>query len=243
MKNNDSRNEMIVDHLPLVAFVVNRMPSEGAGAVGIDRDDAISYGVEGLIHAVDAFDPDRGTTFASFAIQRIRGSILDAVRKQDPLPRSLRRNAKQIEQASQELAVQLGRWPTQKEIAFRLGIPLSRLQHLLGRASSRLVSLEYSLEDRPNYGGNHAWDPVDDDVLSDPARAAERRSAIAHLSRAVGALCDRDKAILHLRYEECQPFHEIGRALGLSESRVCQLHKRIISFLRRELLPQLEEAA
>ena len=241
MKKN--RNEMIVDHLPLVAFVVNRMPSEGAGAVGIDRDDAISYGVEGLIHAVDAFDPDRGTTFASFAIQRIRGSILDAVRKQDPLPRSLRRNAKQIEQASQELAVQLGRWPTQREIAFKLGIPLSRLQHLLGRASSRLVSLEYSLEDRPNHGGNHAWDPVDDDVLSDPARAAEQRAAIGHLSRAVGALCERDRAILHLRYEECQPFHEIGRALGLSESRVCQLHKRIISFLRRELLPQLEEAA
>jgi RNA polymerase sigma factor for flagellar operon FliA len=238
-----NRNDMIVEHLPLVAFVVNRMPSEGAGAVGIDRDDAISYGVEGLIHAVDAFDPSRGTTFASFAIQRIRGSILDAVRKQDPLPRSLRRNAKQIEQASQELAVQLGRWPTRKEIAFRLGIPVSRLQHLLGRASSRLVSLEYSLEDRPNYGSNHGWDPVDDDALSDPARAAEQRAVIAHLTRAVSVLGDRDKAILRLRYEECQPFHEIGRALGLSESRVCQLHKRIISSLRRELLPQLQEAA
>ncbi len=241
MKTN--RNEMIVEHLPLVAFVVNRMPSEGAGAVGIDRDDAISYGVEGLIHAVDAFDPTRGTTFASFAIQRIRGSILDAVRKQDPLPRSLRRNAKQIEAASQELAVQLGRWPTQREIAFRLGIPLARLQHLQGRASSRLVSLEYSLEERSNFSGIHSWDPVDEDALSDPARAAEQRAAVAHLTHAVAALCDRDKAILHLRYEECQPFHEIGRTLGLSESRVCQLHKRIISFLRRELLPQLEEAA
>jgi RNA polymerase sigma factor FliA len=241
MKKN--RNDMIVDHLPLVAFVVNRMPSEGTAAVGIDRDDALSYGIEGLIHAVDAFDPDRGTTFASFAIQRIRGSILDAVRKQDPLPRSLRRNAKRIEQASQELAVQLGRWPTQREIAFRLGIPLARLHHLLGRASSRVVSLEYSLEDRPNYGSSHSWDPVDDDVLSDPSRAAEQRAAVAHLSHAVNALCDRDKAILRLRYEGCQPFNEIGRLLGLSESRVCQLHKRIISFLRRELLPDLEEAA
>jgi RNA polymerase sigma factor for flagellar operon FliA len=241
MKAN--RNEMIIEHLPLVAFVVNRMPSEGAGAVGIDRDDAISYGVEGLIHAVDAFDPCRGTTFASFAIQRIRGSILDAVRKQDPLPRSLRRNAKQIEQASQELAAQLGRWPTQREIAFRLGIPLARLQHLQGRASSRFVSLEYSLEERPNYSSAYSLDPADDDALSDPARATEQHAAIAYLSRAVGALSERDKAILHLRYEECQPFHEIGQALGLSESRVCQLHKRIISFLRRELRPQLEEAA
>lgn len=239
----EDRNQMIVNHLPLVAFVVNRMPSEGAGAVGIDREDAISYGVEGLIHAVDAYDPNRGTTFASFAIQRIRGSVLDAVRKQDPLPRSLRRNAKEIEHASQELAVQLGRWPTRREIAFKLGIPLSRLQYLLGRASSRLVSLEYSLEDRPNYGAGHALDPVDEDILSDPARAAEQRAALSQLSEAVNSLCRRDKAILRLRYEECRPFHEIGEMLGLSESRVCQLHKRIISLLRREMRPQLQEAA
>ena len=241
MKRN--RNEMVVKHLPLVTFVVNRMPSEGTGAVGIDRDDAISYGVEGLIHAVDAFDPERGTTFASFAIRRIRGSILDAVRKQDPLPRSLRRNAKEIERASQELAAQLGRWPTHREIAFRLGISLARLQHLQGRANSRVVSLEYSLEDRPSQGGSHGWDPVDEDALSDPARAAEQRAAVYYLSQALQSLSTRDKAILRLRYEECQPFHEIGRVLGLSESRVCQLHKRIICLLRRELRPQIEEAA
>ena len=238
-----NRNEMIVGHLPLVTFVVNRMPSDGTGAVGIDKEDAIGYGVEGLIHAVDAFDPDRGTTFASFAIRRIRGSILDAVRKQDHLPRSLRKSAKEIEQASQELAVQLGRWPTHREIAFRLGISLPRLQHLMGRASSRVVSLDYSLEDRPNYGGNHGIDLVDEDVLSDPAKAAEHRAAVLFLKEAVNTLSPRDKAILQLRYGESRPFHEIGQLLGLSESRVCQLHKRIISCLRRELRPQLEEAA
>jgi len=241
MKTN--REEMIVGHLPLVTFVVNRMPSDGAGAVGIDKDDAIGYGIEGLIHAVDAYDPDRGTTFASFAIRRIRGSILDAVRKQDPLPRSLRKSAKEIEHASQELAAQLGRWPTHREIAFRLGISLPRLQQLMGRASSRVVSLEYSLEDRPNYSGSHGSDPVDEDALSDPARAAEHRAAVLFLAEAVSTLGERDKAILHLRYAESRPFHEIGQLLGLSESRVCQLHKRIISCLRRELRPQLGEAA
>jgi RNA polymerase sigma factor for flagellar operon FliA len=238
-----NRNEMIVKHLPLVAFVVNRMPSDGTGAVGIDKDDALSYGIEGLIHAVDAFDPDRGTTFASFAIRRIRGSILDAVRKQDPLPRSLRKNMKEIEAASQALAVQLGRWPTHKEIAFKMGISVDRLQQLMGKGASRLVSLEYSLEDRPNFNGSHAWDPVDEDALADPAMAAEQRASFLYLAEAVKTLSNRDKAILHLRYEECQPFHEIGHMLGLSESRVCQLHKRIISHLRRELRPQLSEVA
>jgi RNA polymerase sigma factor for flagellar operon FliA len=238
-----NREQMIVKHLPLVAFVVSRLSTDGTGAVGVDKDDAIGYGVEGLIQAVDAFDPERGTTFASFAIRRIRGAILDAVRKQDPLSRSLRRSAKEIEHVSQELAAQLGRWPTHREIAFRMGISPSRLQHLLWRANSRLVSLEYSLENRPSCNGNHGWDLVDEDVLADPAKAAEQRAALGLLTEAVNTLGERDKAILHLRYGESRPFHEIGRLLGLSESRVCQLHKRIIALLRRELQPQLEEAA
>lgn len=237
-----AREQMIVKHMPLVAFVVGRMSSEGNAAVGVDKEDAMGYGLEGLIQAVDAYDPSRGTTFASFAIRRIRGAILDAVRKQDPLPRSLRKNAREIERVSQELAAQLGRWPTQKEIALRMGIGLPRLQQLLSRASSRLVSLEYSLEDKAA-NSNYSWDLADEDVLSDPAQAAEKRAAIGFLSEALNILTERDKAILRLRYGESRPFHEIGRILGLSESRVCQLHKRIICLLRRELRPQLEEAA
>ncbi len=242
-KTMQNREQMITKHLPLVAFVVSRMSTDGTGAVGIDKDDAIGYGTEGLIQAVDAYDPNRGTKFASFAIRRIRGSILDAVRKQDPLSRSLRKSAKEIERVSQELAAQLGRWPTHKEIAIKMGISLSRLQQLMWQSNSRPVSLEHSLEDRPGCNGNHNWELIDEDVLADPARAAEQRAAIAFLGEAVKTLSDRDRAILHLRYKEAMPFHEIGRLLGLSESRVCQIHKRIICSLRRELRPQLEEAA
>lgn len=237
----NSREQMIIRHLPLVAFVVSRMSSDGAATLGLDKDDAISYGVEGLIQAVDNFDSTRGTTFASFAIRRVRGSVLDAARRQDPLPRSLRKTAKEIEQASQELAAQLGRWPTQREIAFRMGISLARLQQLQWRASSKLVSLEYSMEDRP--GGGHGFDLIDEDSLSDPAQAAERRAALSFLADAVATLCVRDRAIIQLRYGESQPFHEIGRVLGLSESRVCQLHKRIITLLRSELRTEVGEAA
>ena len=144
------RQQMIVKHLPLVTFVVSRMSSETQAASVFDREDAIGYGVEGLIQAVDNYDPRRGTSFASFAVRRIRGSILDAIRKQDPLPRSLRRCARGVEQASQELAAQLGRWPTHRELAMRLGLSLAEFHTVLSRTNSRVVSLERSLE---NGGG------------------------------------------------------------------------------------------
>ena len=159
--------------------MVNRMPSEGAGAVGIDRDDAISYGVEGLIHAVDAYRPR-----SRHDLRQLRHSAHPRRRFSTPCEsRTLclarcEGTPSRSSTRHRSWLCSLGRWPTHKEIAFKLGIPLSRLQHLLGRASSRLVSLEYSLEDRPNYSSNHAWDPVDDDVLSDPARAAEQRAAL-----------------------------------------------------------------
>ncbi len=203
----------------------------------------MSYGVEGLIHAVDCFDPSRGTSFASFAVRRIRGSILDAVRRQDPLPRSLRRGTRQIEQASQELASQLGRWPTKRELAVRLGVSVESLQDTQHRASSRFVSLEHVLQEGMRDGGYQRWDPADNDERGDPAMAAEHGATLYLLSQAVEQLSERDREILRLRYEESMPFHEMGRILNLSESRVCQLHKRILRHLHRQLTRTLEEAA
>src|SRR3990172_5787208 len=134
------RGEMILKHMPLVAFVVNRLSTDRSRTLGLDREDAMSYGIEGLIQAVDGFDETRGTRFASFAVRRIRGAILDAVRRQDPLPRSLRRSARQVEQAAQELAVQLGRWPTRNELAMRLGTTPRAVQEIQGHASSHFIS-------------------------------------------------------------------------------------------------------
>ena len=238
-----NREQMIVRHLPLVSFVVGRMPSETKAACGFDREDAIGYGVEGLIQAVDNYDPRRGTSFASFAVRRIRGSILDAIRRQDPLPRSLRRSARELEQASQELACHLGRWPSHRELAIRLGLTLRELHSLLSRTSPRIVSLERSLENGGGDGQTHTWDPVDDDEHGDPARATERKATIGLLGEALKTLPPRERAILRLRYGESMAFHEIGGLMGLSESRVCQLHKKILASLRRELAPALREAA
>ena len=237
-----TRQEMIMRHMPLVAFVVSRMSTDNQKTLGLDREDALGYGIEGLIQAVDAFDETRGTSFASFAVRRIRGSILDAIRKMDPLPRSVRKNAREVEQASQELAANLGRWPTPKEVSIRLGIPLDQYHTVMRHASSKFISLEHALQDR---GGDNPpqLDPVDEDDLADPAKAADHNASLMLLDAALDHISPRDRAILKLRYAENKPFHEIGAMMGLSESRVCQLHKRILGQLRRQLNSVLDVAA
>lgn len=242
MLRSETRQAMIMQHMPLVAFVVGRMSTDNQKTLGLDREDALAYGIEGLIQAVDAFDESRGTSFASFAVRRIRGSILDAIRKMDPLPRSLRRSTREVEHVSQELSANLGRWPTHKEIAFRLGIPVEQLGGIMKHAGSKFISLEHALQDR---GGENAasLDPIDDDETSDPARAVDHSASLELLDLALKKLGARDRAILHLRYSDGKPFHEIGAMMGLSESRVCQLHKRILSMLRRQINAQIEEAA
>jgi len=239
---NGTREQMIVQNLPLVAFVVGKMSDE-SGSSPIDREDALAYGIEGLIQAVDGFDDTRGTSFASFAVRRIRGSILDAVRRQDPLPRSLRRSTREIEQAAQQLATQLGRWPNHKEIALRMGKTPRAVQEIQQHAASRFVSLERTMLDGSGGGAPARWDPIDGSERDDPAKAAEQNAALNLLRQAVDGLNERDREILRLRYVESRPFHAVGRVLGLSESRVCQLHKRILRQLRRRLAETLEEAA
>jgi RNA polymerase sigma factor for flagellar operon FliA len=232
---------MIVRNLPLVSFVVGKMTDEN-GSSAIDREDAIAYGVEGLIQAVDAYDPTRGVTFASFAIRRIRGSVLDAIRRMDVLPRSLRKGARELERATLELAANLGRWPSQRELAARLEIPLRDLQSLAGHSSSRVVSLERVMEEKSSEGAS-PWEASDPDEFSDPAAAADRKAAMMLLDGAVTNLSHRDRAILQLRYARGMAFHEIGQLMGLSESRVCQLHKRILSSLRNKLTRDMDMAA
>ena len=229
-------------HMPLVAFVVSRMSTDNQKTLGLDREDALAYGIEGLIQAIDAFDETRGTSFASFAVRRIRGSILDAIRKMDPLPRSIRKSAREVEHASQELSVTLGRWPSPREIAVRLGISIEQLDGIMRHAGSKFISLEHALQDRGGEGAP-SLDPVDEDEAGDPAKAADHNASLALLDEAVHLLSSRDRAILKLRYSEAKPFHEIGQLMGLSESRVCQLHKRILSTLRRRINAQLDEAA
>jgi RNA polymerase sigma factor for flagellar operon FliA len=240
MAVSSNREEMIVQNMPLVTFVVNKMADE-AGASPMDREDAIAYGTEGLIQAVDNFDPERGTTFASFAIRRIRGSILDAIRRQDVLPRSLRKSTRELDKANVELATMLGRWPTHKELALKVGMPLEQVRSTMGHSGNRVVSLEKMMGDPEE--GSRPWEIADPDEFPDPALAVDRKAAMQLLGSALNSLSTRDKEIVQMRYFKAMPFHEIGEKMNLSESRVCQLHKRILSSLNKRLKKDMGAAA
>jgi len=237
---SSNREEMIVQNMPLVTFVVNKM-ADANGASPIDRDDAIAYGTEGLIQAVDNYDPERGTTFASFAIRRIRGSILDAIRRMDLLPRSLRKSTRELEKANIELATMLGRWPTHKELALKVAMPIDQVRSILGHTGTRVVSLEKMMGDPEE--GSRPWEIADPDEFPDPALAVDRKAAMQLLGQALNSLSTRDKEIVQMRYFKAMPFHEIGEKMNLSESRVCQLHKRILSGLNKRLKKDMGVAA
>ncbi len=237
----EPREQMIIRNLPLVSFVVGKMSDQSASAA-MDREDAIAYGVEGLIQAVDAFDETRGTTFASFAVRRIRGSILDAIRRMDILPRSMRKNARELERATLEMASQLGRWATPREVADRLAITLSEVRSIMGYSSSKIVSLERVMADSAEEG-SPAWDTSDPDEYGDPAAAVDRKASLRLLDQAICTLSPRDQKIIRMRYTRSMAFHEIGREMDLSESRVCQLHKRILGTLRTRLEREAAEQA
>ena len=238
----DSQRElMIVQNLPLVAFVVGKMSDESGNSI-IDREDAMAYGVEGLIQAVDNYDPERGTTFASFAIRRIRGSVLDAIRRMDILPRSLRKSARDVERANVELSQMLGRWPTTKELALKTGMSIDQVRGVLGHSGSRMVSLEKMMGEGTQEGST-PWEAADPDEYTDPAAVTDRKAALQLLGSALGSLSSRDKTIVQLRYGKSMAFHEIGKLMNLSESRVCQLHKRILTSLHKRLRHDLGEAA
>jgi RNA polymerase sigma factor for flagellar operon FliA len=243
MAISSNREEMIVQNMPLVTFVVNKMADE-AGASPIDREDAIAYGTEGLIQAVDNFDPMRGTTFASFAIRRIRGSILDAIRRMDVLPRSLRKSTRELDRANIELATMLGRWPTLKELSLKVAMPIDQVRSIMGHSGTRVVSLEKMMD--PSSDGEESsrpWEVADPDQFPDPALALDRKAAMQLLGSALNSLSSRDKEIVQMRYFKSMPFHEIGKKMNLSESRVCQLHKRILSGLNKRLKKDMGAAA
>lgn len=240
MAISSNREEMIVQNMPLVTFVVNKMADE-AGASPIDREDAIAFGTEGLIQAVDNYDPTRGTTFASFAIRRIRGSVLDAIRRVDMLPRSLRKSTRELDKANMELATMLGRWPTLKELSLKVALPIDQVRSIMGHSGTRVVSLEKMMGDPEE--GSRTWEIADLDVFPDPALALDHKAVMQLLGSALNSLPSRDREIVKMRYFKSMPFHEIGERMNLSESRVCQLHKRILSSLNKRLKKDMGAAA
>jgi len=231
------RDVAIQQYAPLVKYVVGRL-AIGLPAI-LDYEDILSYGTIGLIEALDRYDASKGVKFETYAISRIRGSIIDALRSLDRLPRSVRQKAKRLEQVTVELTRVHGREPTDQELAEAMEMTITQFNKTLVDSSWVTVSLD-GLLDRDDGEGNGAELPPDPDE-EDFTGNLEKQEVLESLTEAVRSLPEREWLIVSLYYKDEMTMKEIAQILEISESRVCQLHGRALSRLRTRMT--FEQAA
>lgn len=231
--DREARESLILQYAPLVKYVAGRI-SVALPAV-LDMDDVISAGMLGLIRAVEHFEPQRGVPFESYAITCIKGSILDQLRSLDIISRTARQKAKEIERAMSDLQGELGRLPTDQEVATRLGQNVDTYRKTLSEVGPATISLDSMLASEGDGETPLLISTLEDTSSPDPVSLAERRSLLEALTEAISALNDREKLLLSLYYKEELTMREISRVMSISESRVCQLHTRTILRLRAQL--------
>jgi RNA polymerase sigma factor for flagellar operon FliA len=237
----DERDALITQNLPLVGFVVNRLGRLVGRDILLDREDLMAFGTEGLIAAVDTFDATRGLQFSGWAVMHIRTTILDELRRLDPMRRSLRTQRKAIDQVAADFANTHGRWPTVSEIAAALGQPVQVVQRTLEVTSRVVVSIDRD-------GGGAAGDEgsfnlanlvADDDPAGSPEESLERHEISRLLADAIASLPAREELLIVSHYRQGLTMRDISRLLNVSESRVSQLHERALrqirAFMEQEL--------
>jgi len=232
-----ARDELVVKYAPLVKYVIGRMAISLPAAM--DSDDVLSAGTVGLLHAVDRFDPDQGVRFETYALQRIRGAIIDTIRSLSPLSRGAGRRARLLDETTAVLAQRLGRAPTQEELARELGVEMAELGRMLLESAHVIVSL-----DGAGSGGDDEGEVQSlRDLLHDPDEAGtdevvEENELVERLGSAIEALPPRDRLVLNLYYHEELTLKEISRVIEVSESRVSQIHTAAVMKLRGLLRAQ-----
>lgn len=227
------REQLILQYAPLVKYVVGRMAVASSSI--LDLEDLLGFGTLGLIDAVSRFDPTRGVKFETYALQRIRGSIIDSFRKLDIVPRSARRRAREIESAQAQLQQTLGREPDDDEVAGFLGLSRDGLSRAMLDASCAILSMERPLAMLDGDDSLTLADTIEDGNAIAPQVEIERGEEREALQQALAALSERDRLVVSLYYYEELTLREISEVLGVTESRVCQLHARAITRLRASL--------
>ena len=214
------RNRLVLQYAPLVKYVAGRLRTRMPDSV--DPDDLVSDGVLGLMDAIERFEPARGLSFQTFAVPRIRGAIIDGMRSMDFVPRSVRDKLRAVQRAQVLLEERLGRLPEDTEVASEVGIPVQQLRDLSRQANSNHASLDdFDLADELSSAADHK---------------VEQGDVNASLMRVVDQLAERDQVIIALYYFEGLTLAEIGQVLGVTESRVSQVHRRATTTLREKLL-------
>ena len=232
------RERLILHYSPLVKYVAGRV---GVGLPpNIEQADLVSYGIFGLIDAIEKFDLSRAIKFETYAISRIKGAIIDELRAIDWIPRSVRYKAREVEKAYAALEARLHRTPTETEVAEELGISLEDLHAIFSQVSFVNV---VALDELLNVGGEKGdklslVDTLEDTKAEDPVAAFETEETKYLLARAINTLPEREKIVVTLYYYEGLTLAEIGQVLGVTESRICQMHTKAVLQLRSKIADQ-----
>lgn len=233
------RERVISEHVHIVKYVVGRITSHLPNTV--DREDLVSAGILGLIKAVDRFDPSRGVKFETYATTVVRGEVMESLRAKDWAPRSMRRKLRQLAEVVSRLEGRLLRQPAEEEIAEEMGMTSEEYNRFLSAASSATVA---SIEDllvgeEPGSGAEEGVMAEPADEFSDPSVVVEKRELRRLVAQAVARLPEREQSVISLYYEQELTLKEIGEIMGVTESRVCQIHTqataRLRAYVQREL--------
>ena len=229
------RERLILHYSPLVKYVAGRV---GVGLPpNIEQADLVSYGIFGLIDAIEKFDLERAIKFETYAINRIRGAIIDELRSIDWIPRSVRFKAREVEKAYQALEAKLQRTPTEAEVAREMDIKIEDLHAIFSQVSFvNVVALDELLHAGGERGDKMTLgDTLEDPKAPDPINLFEGEETKYILAKAINTLPEREKIVVTLYYYEGLTLAEIGQVLGVTESRICQMHTKAVLQLRGKL--------
>lgn len=229
--NQELRNRLIERYLPLVRYNAEKVWSKLPE--GVDMNDLISAGVFGLMDAIDAFDLERGVKFETYCVPRIRGAMLDELRTMDWVPRLVRSKASKLEAARKQVEAEVGRPPTDAEIAAQMKLSAEEFDKLKNEASAvNLVSLNKKWYETDSYKDVREVDILEDSKGEDPTLGIQKRDVMRLVTRGLNR---NERLIIILYYYEELTMKEIGSTLGLSESRVSQMHSSIVARLKDQL--------
>ncbi|MFH9071850.1 RNA polymerase sigma factor WhiG [Streptomyces alboflavus] len=228
------REQLILHYSPLVKYVAGRV-SVGLPP-NVEQADFVSSGVFGLIDAIEKFDIDRSIKFETYAITRIRGAMIDELRALDWIPRSVRQKARNVERAYATLEARLRRTPSEGEVAAEMGIQVEELHAVFSQLSlANVVALEELLHVGGEGDRLSLMDTLEDTAADNSVEVAEDRELRRLLARAINTLPEREKTVVTLYYYEGLTLAEIGNVLGVTESRVSQIHTKSVLQLRAKL--------
>lgn len=229
-KSNPSpefRNKIVLKYAWLVKSIVRRAACVSGSYV--DADDLMSYGMLGLIKAVEKFDPENGATFETFATYRVRGEIIDYMRRNDWVPRGVRKRAQEVEKAQNEFKNKFNREPTEDELAIKLGVKKNEVTDMLGQIERfNIISFEEIIQDAVNIESGLS-------SVETPEGSLQESELTQMLAGAIDLLSERERLVISLYYYEELTLKEISAVMGVSESRVSQIHTKAVKSLKKSM--------